>query len=214
MANFGSTQIATVNLETRAMTASIFVDTTVGTWDGNPYRIACTAGDTLVFTSMDQWNDLKLVNALTGTALHNTASIYTPDLAASPDGTRLYVAGSFDGVMRFDIVGNMLQQVDSSGQSGAAKVTVTRDGRYVFSSAQKLLANNLKSVVGTFSETILAVTSDGSLAVGARSIYDGNTFAVKRATPVLTNTMAISPDDTMLYLYDTTSSRIYLYRLK
>jgi hypothetical protein len=130
------------------------------------------------------------------------------------DGTRLYVAGGFDGVMRFDIVGNMLQQVDSSGQSGAAKVNVTRDGRYVFSSAQKLLANNLKSVVGTFSETILAVSSDGSLAVGARSIYDGNTFAVKRATPVMTSTMAISPDDTMLYLYDTTSSRIYLYRLK
>ena len=214
VANFGSTQIAAVDLETRAMTGSIFVDTTVGTWDGNPYRIACTAGDTLVFTSLDQWNDLKLVNALTGAALHSTGSIYTPDLAASPDGTRLYVAGNFDGVMRFDIVGNMLQQVDSSGQSGAAKVNVTRDGRYVFSSTQKLLANNLKSVVGTFSETIVVVSSDGSLAVGARSIYDGNTFAVKRATLLMTSTMAISPDDTMLYLYDTTSSRIYLYRLK
>jgi 6-phosphogluconolactonase (cycloisomerase 2 family) len=214
VANFGSTQIATVDLDTRAMTGSIFVDTTVGTWDGNPYRLACTAGDTLVFTSMDQWNDLKLVNALTGAALHNTGSIYTPDLAASPDGTRLYVAGSFDGVMRFDIVNDKLQQVDSSGQGGAAKVNVTRDGKYVFSSAQKLLANNLKSVAGTFAESIVVVNSDGSVAIGARSIYDGNTFAVKRATPLMTSIMAISPDDTTLYLYDTTSSRIYVYRLK
>jgi len=31
---------------------------------------------------------------------------------------------------------------------------------------------------------------------------------------VTTNIMAINPDDTMLYFYDTTSSRIYLYRLK
>jgi hypothetical protein len=163
---------------------------------------------------MDQWNDLKLVNALTGTALHNTGSIHTPDLAASPDGTRLYVAGSFDGVMRFDIVNDKLQQVDSSGQGGAAKVNVTRDGKYVFSSGQKLLANNLKSVAGTFAESIVVVNSDGSVAIGARSIYDGNTFAVKRATPLTTSIMAISPDDTTLYLYDTTSSRIYLYRLK
>ena len=185
------------------------------TWESSEgYRLACTAGDTLVFTSMDQWNDIKLVSALTGAALHNTGSIYTPDLAASPDGTRLYVTGGFDGVMRFDIVGNMLQQVDSSSQSGAAKVTVTRDGRHVFASTQKLLANNLKSVVGTFSETIIVVNGDGSVAIGARSIHDGNTFAVKRATPLMTNIMAISPDDTMLYLYDTTSSRIYLYRLQ
>ena len=46
------------------------------------------------------------------------------------------------------------------------------------------------------------------------SIFDGNTFAVKRATPLTTNIMALTPDDVTLYLYDTTSSRIYLYRLK
>ncbi|MFL5308538.1 MAG: YncE family protein, partial [Polyangia bacterium] len=68
VANFGSTEIAMVDLTTHALAGSIFVDTTVGTWAGNPYRLVCTAGDTLVFTSMDQWNDLKLVDALTGTA--------------------------------------------------------------------------------------------------------------------------------------------------
>ena len=216
VANFGSTQIATIDLANRVMTGSIFVDTTTGTWDGNPYRLACTAGDTLVFTSLDQWNDLKLVDALTGAALDVKGSIYAPDLAASPDGTRLYVGESLGsyGVTRWDIVGNKLQMVDSSSTGGSARVVVTRDGKYVFSSAQKLLANNLKSVLGTFSQTILVASSDGSVAIGMSSIFDGNTFAVKRATPLTTNIMALTPDDTTLYLYDTTSSRIYLYRLK
>ena len=215
VANFGSTEIAAVDLDSRTLTGSIFVDTTVGTWGGNPYRLACTAGDTLVFTSMDQWNDLKLVDALTGAALDNTGSIYTPDLAASPDGTTLYVAGTtgLAGITRYDIVNKKLTQVDSSSASGGASVMVSRDGQYVFFSAQKLLAKNLKSVVGTFSETILAINGDGSIAVSTDYIFDGTSFAVKRPTPLKTNTMAMSADGTTLYLYDTTSSRIYIYGL-
>jgi sugar lactone lactonase YvrE len=76
------------------------------------------------------------------------------------------------------------------------------------------LAKNLKSVVGTFSETILAINGDGSIAVSADYIFDGTSFAVKRPTPLKTNTMAMSADGTTLYLYDTTSSRIYIYGLE
>jgi hypothetical protein len=216
VANFGSTQIATVDLASRAMTGSIFVDTTVGTWDGNPYRLACLAGDTLVFTSMDQWNDLKLVNALTGAAMDVEGSIYEPDLAASPDGNTLYVGetGGPGGVTRWDLVGGKLQQVDASASTGSAHVMVTRDGKYVFYSTQKILATNLKSVLGSFSEVVLAINGDGSLAVSQHNIYDGTTFAVKQANPLPTMTMAMSADDTTLYLYDTMTSRIYLYKLK
>jgi len=216
VANFGGTQIATVDLDTRVMSGALVVDTTVGTWDGNPYRIACTAGDTLVFTSMDQWNDLKLVDALTGAALDHTGSVYEPDLVASPDGTRLYVGeqGGLNGVTRYDIVSKKLQQVDSSPSTGGAHVLASKDGKYVFYSTQKILANNLKSVLGTFSEPILAINQDGSVAIGAKSIYDGTTFAVKRATPLMTSTLTVGPDGATLYLYDTMSSRIYLYRLQ
>ena len=215
IANFGSTQIAMVDLASQTLTGSIFVDTTLGTWGGNPYRLACTAGDTLVFTSMDQWNDLKLVNALTGAALDTTGSIYTPELAATPDGTTLYVAGTtgLANITRYDLVNNKLQQVDSSSASGGGTAIVSRDGQFVFSSAQKLLAKNLKSVVSTFSETILAINNDGSLAVSTDYIFDGTNSAVKRPTPLKTNTMAMSADGTTLYLYDTTSSRIYIYSL-
>jgi hypothetical protein len=205
-----------VDLATQTLLGSIFVDTTVGTWAGNPYRLACTAGDTLVFTSMDQWNDLKLVDALTGSALDHTGSLYEPDLASSPDGTTLY-AGEYSGlsgVTRYDIVNKKLTAVDTSSSSGTASVMVTRDDKYVFYSSQKLLAANLKSVVGTFSETILAVNGDGTIAVGADQIFDGTTFAVKRPLPLSTKTMAMSADGSTLYLYDTTSSRIYIYALQ
>ena len=61
---------------------------------------------------------------------------------------------------------------------------------YVFSGARKLLANNLKSVLGTFGEPILS-NATGSLVVGAMRIYDGTTFAVKAPLPLTTQVMAL-----------------------
>jgi YVTN family beta-propeller protein len=215
VANFGSTEIAMVDLTTQALAGSIFVDTTVGTWSGNPYRLVCTAGDTLVYTSNDQWQDVKLVDATTGTTLSYAGSIYAPALAASPDGTIVYAGGTdgLNNLTRFNIVNNMLQSVDGSQSSGSSPVIASRDGQYVFASAQKLLAKNLMTVLGTFSEPILAINNDGSLAVSSGHIFDGTTFSAKRTTPLSTSTMAMSADGTTLYLYDTTSSRIYVASL-
>ncbi len=219
VANFGSTEIAIVDLATRTLSGSIFVDTTTGTWDGNPYRLAFTAGDTLVFTSMDQWNDLKLVNALTGASLHNAGSIYQPDLVASPDGVSLYAGESgisTQVLYRFDVVNGKLMGVDQSAGVGGfvgGTVLMSSDGKHVFYAGMKLLAKNLKSVLGTFSEVILAINSDGSLAIGSTKIFDGTTFSAKRMTPLTTTKMAVSPDDKTLYLYDNTTSRIYMFKL-
>ena len=221
VANFGSTEIATVDLDSRTRTGSILVDTTIGTWDGNPYRLACTAGDTLVFTSMDQWNDLKLVNALTGASLGgNSTSIYQPDLVASPDGVSVYAGESgisTEVLYRYDIVNGKLMAVDQAAGINAftaATVLMTRNGMYVFYAGRKFLAKNLKSVLGTFTEAIVAVNSDGSMAISASHIFDGTTFSAKRMTPLSTSTMVVSPDDKTLYLYDGTTSRIYIYGLQ
>ena len=215
VANFGSTEIGVVDLASQALAGSIFVDTTVGIWGGNPYRLVCTAGDTLVYTSMDQWNDLKLIDATTGAALDTVGSIYEPALAASPDGTIVYAAGTtgLSNLTRFNIVNNKFQQADASS-AGGSSVVASNDGQYVFSSTKKLLAKNLLTVVGTFSDAILAINDDGSIAVSANYIFDGTTFSAKRMTPVPTSTMALSTDGTTLYLYDTTSSRIYVYALQ
>jgi DNA-binding beta-propeller fold protein YncE len=220
VANFGSTEIAVVNLETREKVRGLQVNTTIGTWDGNPYRLVCAAGDTIVFTSLDQWNDLKLVRATDGGALANTASVYQPDLAVSPDGTSVYVGESGisrSTVYRFDVMGTALMQVDVSGDVGGfstRNVVATRDGQYVFYAGQKFLAKNLKSVLGTYSEPILAANADGSLVVGSKHLFDGNKFSMIRALPIEPTAVALSADDSILYLYDSKSSRIYLYRLR
>jgi hypothetical protein len=211
VANFGSTEIAVVNLDTREKTRGLLVDTSKGTWDGNPYRLVCTKGDTLVFTSMDQWNDLKLVSASTGAHIVATGSLYTPQLAASPDGARVYATGSTSGLTRYDVSATALTQVDTGG--GGSPVTATKNGMYVFAGNVKLLANNLKSVLGTFSESILLANTDGTVAVGATKIHNGTTFAVTKSLPLSTSIIALGSDERTVYLYDTTSSRIYLYTL-
>jgi DNA-binding beta-propeller fold protein YncE len=220
IADFGATEIAVVNLETREKARSLTVNTKVGTWDGNPYRLVCTASDTLVFTSLDQWNDLKLVNATTGMHIAVADSIYQPELVASADGTRVYMGESGISTVtlkRYDVTASTIMSVDSSGDAGSyagRSLAISGDGNFVFFAGKKFLAKNLKSVLGTFSEPIMLASQDGSIAVGSKSIHDGNLFSVIRALPVSTNIMALAPDDNTLYLYDTGTSRIYIHKLK
>jgi hypothetical protein len=217
VANFGGTEIAVVDLDTRMKARSLFVDTSAGgsIWEGNPYRLVCASGDALVFTSQDQWNDLKLVTAADGTHLATVGELYTPALGRSADGRRIYATGSIDGgLTRYDISGSTLTEADASTSSGAVgAINATQDGMFVFSGTQKLLANNLKSAVGSFSEPILVASGDGSVAVSSMTIFNGTTFASMKRLPLSTPVMALSADGHTLYLYDTSTSRIYVYQI-
>jgi DNA-binding beta-propeller fold protein YncE len=214
VANFGATEVAVVNLETREKTRALAVDTQVGTWDGNPYRLACTAGDTVAFTSMDQWQNIKLVNAATGTNLDVAGDLYAPDLVASPDGSHLYASG--DGLVRYDVTGGKMVTADSLNitSSISGHLSVSGDDKYLFVGNKKILTKNLQSTLGTFSESILLANNDGSIAIGAQHVFDGNTFAVVRTLPLVGSALALSADEATLYIYDQMTSRIYLYGLK
>jgi len=217
VANWGSTEIAVVDLEAQKVARSVFVDTTLGTWEGNPYRLAVTAGDTLVFTEEDQWCDLKLVNSTTGVNIAVAGSLYQPDLAVTKDRGTLYVGesgSSGSALTRFSVDSSGLTQVDASGEAGYAGgrvVALSGDDKYVFFSGQKYLATNLKSILGKFSEAIYASNADGSVVVGNKSVFNGNNFAITAVLPISTTVLAMSPDGKTLYLYDTATSRIYIY---
>jgi DNA-binding beta-propeller fold protein YncE len=216
VANFGSTEIAVVDLDAQEVGRTIFVDTNAGNWDGNPYRLAVTAFNTLVFTSEDQWQDLKLVNASNGGAITAVGTIYSPDLAATADGTTLFVAESGGDLYRYSVTEATLMQVDATGDGfggGDGLAVLTGDEQFVFYGRQKILTSNLASVVGEFSDPILATNDDGSLAVSASHVYDGNTFGILALTSLTTQVLALSTDARTLYLYDIATSRIYIQDL-
>ena len=213
VANSGSTEIAVVNLATRAKARSLLVDTTSTSSSGNPNRIVATTGDTLVFTGLDTYY-LKLTSATTGAALVSVSSSNGGAMVASPDGTHVYTGGYY--LNRFDIVGATMKQVDTTNDFNSPSTTTlsrSGNGMYLFWGAKKVLATNLKSTLGTFPEAIQLSELTGTRAVGTMRVYDADTFTAKATLPLSTTVMAISPDDKTLYLYDTITSRIYLWKM-
>lgn len=209
VANFGSSEIAVVDLETQEVGRTFFVDPSQGTWDGNPYRIAL-AGDTLVYTSQDQWCDLKLVDVANGGFMAAFGSLYAPDLVATADGQSLFVGESGGSLHRYTLEGSTLTAVDSSTAGGTRLVVLSGDERFVFYGGRKYQSANLKNVLGTFADTIQAANHDGSVAVGTRAIYDAEAFAILEPLAVTSTVVALSHDDRTLYLYELTSSRIHV----
>lgn len=213
VANSGSTEIAVVDLTTQAKTRSLLVDVTPGATSGNPYRVVATVGNTLVFSTQDTFSSLRLVNAATGATITTaTSSSSGGSIVGSPDGTHVYTGGYT--LTRFDIVGATMKSVDTSTSDFTSlSTTVARsgDGTFIYYGTKKVLAANLKSTLGTFPEIIQVASSDGSLAIGTIRVYDGNTFSANATLPVSTAVAAISPDNKTLYLYETISSRIYIW---
>lgn len=214
IANFGSTEISVVDLETQEVGRTLFVDTSLGTWQGNPYRLALTANGTFVFTSEDQWNDLELVTRQDGAPIATAGSVYQPDLVASPDGTRVYVAESGStgsALIRFDVSEDGLTENDTSPTAssyGSRLAVISGDGKYVFYAGMKVLADNLQSVLGEFGEIIQASNEDGSLAIGTTNIFNGDTFAIVRPLAVASDVLALSKQAELVYLYDINRSTI------
>ncbi len=106
--------------------------------------------------------------------------------------------------------------MDVSGDLGGyadRSVVISGDGAYLFYAGQKILATNLASTLGNFSENIYAANEDGSVAIGSEHIFDGVTFSVIRALPISTTKMVLSADGQTLYLYDDMTSRIFIYSL-
>lgn len=219
VANFGSTEIAVVDLDLQEVGRSFYVDTSRGTWEGNPYRIAAMAGNTLVFTSEDQWCDLKLVNAVNGAHIYATGSLYQPDLKASSDGTKLYIAeygSTGSSLHRYDLSAGMLTPMDESSTDagyGSRLVVMSGDGEYVFYGRRKLRAANLQNVLGELSENVYATNHDGSIAIGGTNVFDSTTFRVLAPLPFATTVLAMAPDSSAVYLYDATQQRIQIYHL-
>jgi hypothetical protein len=150
---------------------------------------------------------------------HRRSRQRLPDLVASPDGTKLFVAesGSTGSALhRFDVTVDGLKEVDTSGDAsgyGSRFVTISGTARTCFYGKQKFLASNLKSVLGEFSEPVYATNADGSIVIGKTNVMNGQTFSIIGPLVVSTTVIAMSSDDSTVYLYDSNSSHIYIQAL-
>lgn len=218
VANYGSNQIAVINLDTQEKIDDLTVDTEAGTWSGNPYRIVCMGNDKLAYTSEDQHNNIKLVNAQTGELIFVTtgASVYESGLLTSPNESILYATESGStgsSVVRFDLVNDMLVRKEASERStnfGTRDACISADGIYIFYNRFKLLTGNLLTNLGSFSEYIHACNADGSIAIGSSNIWDANNFSIIQPLPLTSEIMVLGTNDHTLYIYDETSSKIYI----
>ncbi len=214
IANFGSSIITVVNPDTKSVKRQITVNTTAGTWDGNPYRIEWLAGDYLVYTSEDQWNNLKLANAQTGELITTAASIFQPELITNADKTLLYVAESSSTgsqAFTYQVVNDQLVIIDRESERGSAArtISISADDSFIFYRRRKLSANNLSQVMGSFPETIYATNTTGTLAISETKIYNANTFTAIKDLPLFTSQMFLDQANDLLYLYDQSSTNIY-----
>lgn len=216
IANFGSSEITVVDLNSQEISFTFFVETDLGTWDGNPYRISLLDANRLAFTSEDQWNNIKIVNANTGTSIAVTNnSVYEPGLLIAPNGA-LYVSesgSSGSSILRYNSQFQVVDESVSETNYRNRDALITADGQHIFYNEKKILASNLQSVLGEFPEQIYAINSTGTIAVGDERFFDGITFAISGFLPVDTDVMVFGTDDQTIYLYDDDSSRLIPWEL-
>lgn len=214
IANLGSNQIAVVDLVTQEKIKDLFVDTNQGIWDGNPYSLVYLTGDYIAYTSEDQFNDVKVVNASNGAFVSYVGSIHTPFLNSNPAHTIVYGLDGGD-VIRYNFSGTKLTLADQTGTSSgySRKIVVSADGLIIFRGQLKFLANNLSSQLGTLGESIYATNADGTIAIGQDNIWNATEFSIIRPMPIHSTIMELDQDNHTLYVYDNTSSKIYFVNI-
>jgi hypothetical protein len=165
----------------------------------------------LAFTSEDQWNNIKIVNAQTGAYVSHAGSIHSPFLDSNPERTIVYGMDGSD-VLRFNFSNGTLTEVDESNVSSGYRrnIAVSRDGKFIFTGKTKLLANNLSSNLGTFGENIFECNLDGTIAIGETKIWNADDFSIIRTLPIESEIMELDYDNETLYIYDINSSKIFI----
>jgi len=223
VANYGSTLIGIVDLDDQELVREITVNPELGTWDGNPYRLVCLADGLLAFTSLDQWNNIKVVNVSDGSNVQSFASVYYPGLLRSPDGRSLYISESGStgsNLIRYDLENGEFSRVSESAALlfGRRDAHITAAGDRIFYTDGVFSTNNLANRLGSFAGRISAITPDGSVALtgevnrfgseGNRSyLYDTDTFTPTDTLP-LSGHIAAEKNGTFYLYHEATSALV------
>ena len=149
-------------------------------------------------------------------------------MVISSDKTRLYGQYVYDGNLGqmgvFDVSTDVIPIVDQLGYPPYASNYGWGPDNYTLSGNDQFLAfgdvyfnaKNLSQQYGVFDEYIYALNYDGTVAFGQSAIWDPTTFPIHGSAtkiqdlPFTTTVMNFDPTHNVLYLGNTTESKLYI----
>ena len=172
VANFGSTEIAVIDLttQTKAFNGTIQTPT-------NPYRLA-VSGQRLIYAEQDGQNDLRFYN-LTSSTLSSTLSeaLYQPALAFDASGQYLYASESASlnaGLKRYNLENGDFQETATSATtySYPGRRVVFSDG-WVYFAGHRFNATTLEIDADcNLEDEIITLSPDEHYALSDKRIFD------------------------------------------
>jgi hypothetical protein len=212
VATFGATEIAVLDL-----TNSVKTLKTALLVPGNPFRVALSSTDRIVFVEQDQYSDMTLVRLDNGDILDSiTDTIFQADVDFDPTGRYLYAgegAGPQSRLRRYDLRFDQLEEVEVSDDSFTypARQVIYNNG-FVYYAGRKFDGETLGEL-GAFGDEIIVVSGDGRFAVSRQRIYDTTTYLEVGALPEQSDLVAVDPNNEVLYQFDNATGALYVQEL-
>jgi hypothetical protein len=181
----------------------------------NPFKVAVSPADRLVYAEQDNVSDLYLYDSETYELLDvHQQQITQPDILFDQTGDYLFAGeGATEGARlhRWDVGGDALEAHEVSGGEGYynpnRKILIAQN--HVYYAGCQYDQDNLLAPIGCFGEDIWMVTPDDTLAFSASRIYSTATFAVKGSLSGNDGVMAVTPDSETLYQFDNATGELY-----
>lgn len=175
-----------------------------------PYDVEVLAGSRLAAIDEDQWTTVTILDAPTGAVTASRSGFYEGALAATGDGTGLFVGEAFlsgSNIERFDVSAGTFVPVTGSTYNGgygfpypARSVVALADGSAAYYAGFLLDGGDLGILRYAQADAIRAVTPDGTLATSSTKVYrvaDGSQLG---ALPTSGSVQAVRSDGKVLYV--------------
>lgn len=184
-----------------------------------PYRVARAPGHRVFYVEEEVFTSIHLVNLNTGVDEELTpTTLHEPDLAASADGSVLFVGEANrpgTRLIRYNTVGGLTEVDVYHFDGGFTLPSPERDvhlsetaGR-VFYAGRAYNASALSRMLGWLGDQVVASTPDGSILATAEVLFDGDTFVRFANRPNPNEGAVFSDDGAWLYELSTQGSLLH-----
>lgn len=177
------------------------------------YKLEITPNGRLLTEEEDQWIDLSMWNAATGTKLSSAGfSVREGDGEADPTGNFYYHCDnniSNAHITKYDISGGNFVTV-AAGQEigyGSRNLILSADGSRLFWQA-RVMDSDLR-MIGQMPAEIHAANRDGALAIGAGTVWWSDSGTVAATLPFASTIAAVSADDSHLLRFNASTRTLH-----